>query len=56
MLLPLIQQDELLPKSQVFQKQVAAGTKGANSNGGQKPQQTQHETDSILSETKLKSF
>jgi hypothetical protein len=27
--------------------QVAVGTKGANSNGGQKPQQTQYKADSI---------
>ena len=49
----LIQHGELLPKSQVLQEQVAVGTKGANSNGGQKPQQTQHETDSTRSQAKL---
>jgi hypothetical protein len=49
----LFQRAELLPKSQVLQEQVAAGTKGTYSNGGQKPQQKQHETDSTWSQAKL---
>ncbi len=42
--MPYFQDSKLLPEGQIFQKQIAAGTKKASSHKRQKAQQALHET------------
>jgi hypothetical protein len=45
--MPPPQYGELLPKRKVFQEELTARTKDVHSQSMQKPQQTQHDSDSI---------